>query len=43
VHAFESGASFIDYRAAAQPEWRPLVGPEDQPIDVSFTLFTRPE
>jgi hypothetical protein len=43
AHVFESGAFVIDYRARAMPEWRPLRDPEGRPLDMSFTLFTRPE
>jgi len=40
---FESAAVFIDYRARPRPEWRPLHDPLDRLVDMSFTLFTRPE
>ncbi|MBN1505443.1 MAG: cadherin-like domain-containing protein [Sedimentisphaerales bacterium] len=39
----EMGAAFIDYRARAKPEWRPVRDPVDRPVDMSFTLFTLPE
>jgi len=40
---FEPGAVIMDYRLATKPQWRLLRGPEDRPIDMSFTLFTVPQ
>jgi len=42
-HMFESAGLFIDYRLITAPQWQPLRDPADQPIDMSFTLFTGPE
>jgi hypothetical protein len=38
-----AGATFIDYRLATPPQWRPLRDPQDRPVGMSFTLFTEPE
>lgn len=39
-HTFGSGASFTDHRADPRPEWQPLRDSDEQPADMSFTLFT---
>jgi hypothetical protein len=40
---FGTGAAWIDYRLATPPQWRLLRDPADRPVDMCFTLFTKPE
>ena len=41
-HEGEAIATFIDYRPAAEPQWRILRDPVDRGVDLSFELFTMP-